>query len=203
MVKRLLFPAVLLPFFFTASELAAQVKYGVKGGLTLSNARFDDSKTQYATRAHAGLFAQVAFNDKFYLRSEFLYAQKGWKVSADALNPEGVSIKINYLNLPLLPGYHVSEKVSLFIGPELGLKLSAERKPAMSSWGDSIEKIDLGIAAGTNIRVTDNFGIDVRYIYGIRSLYILERRDQNNSPTGEISRIGNNQAIELGVYYIF
>jgi hypothetical protein len=203
MAKRI-FLAFALCFCFTTHNLVAQARFGLKGGLNLTKGGFDDdSETQFALRFHAGVSAQNAFDDKFYLRTEFFFAQKGWKASANALNPEGVSLTINYLNLPLLLGYNIHEKISLFVGPEIGFKLSAKRKPSQSSWKDVIEKLDVGIAAGTNVRLSENFGLDLRYVHGFKGLYKGLVMDVNNMPTGEVMRVGRNQAIELGVFYIF
>ena len=206
MTKRLFLTFTLLYFFFTASHLFAQVKFGVKGGLNLTKGGFedlDDTKTQFALRLHAGAFVRIAFNEKLYLKPELLYAQKGWKASADALNPEGVSVTINYINVPVLLGYNVHERISIFGGPEMGFKLSAKRKPNTSSWVDVFEKFDVGIAAGSSFSISENLGIDLRYIHGFKGLYKFEGRDANNMPTGEVTRVGRNQAIELGVFYIF
>ena len=119
-----------------------------------------------------------------------------------SLNPEGVSMRLNYLNLPVLMGYHVNKKLSILLGPELGFKLSAIRSPA-SAWVDVIEKFDAGITAGSSFLVTEKFGIEVRYIHGLKRLYKVEGRDQNNMPTGEVTRLGQNQAVAFGVSYLF
>jgi hypothetical protein len=168
----------------------------------LTKGGFDDSETQFALRFHAGLFAQVDLSDKLHLKPELLYAQKGWKARSEVIYPEGISVTIDYLNLPVLLGYNIHEKVSIFGGPELGFKLSAKRKPAPILL-DGIENFDIGIVVGSNLSLSENFGVDLRYVHGFKGLYKAEGRDVNNMPTGEVTRVGRNQAIELGVFYIF
>jgi hypothetical protein len=56
----------------------SQVDIGVKAGLNLSKAVFDESKLKSIALYNAGILSQITFSEKLFLRPEVLYAIKGW-----------------------------------------------------------------------------------------------------------------------------
>lgn len=143
---------VFLLLFSLGHKTKGQVLYGFKGGLNFSKAKFEQAETDLTLKVNVGFLLQTNLADKVFVRPEFLFSQKGWRVKDDPLN-NNVTMTINYLNFPLLVGYKLNRTFSFLTGAELGYKLNAKRKP-MDSWTDPYEKFDYGFCLGINYQLS-------------------------------------------------
>lgn len=149
---------ILLPFislFIFAQQVTAQQMFsGIKAGLNFSTLRGEAEQLQDGTKLesmttatgfHVGALLGYAFNERFGVQAELLYAQKGGRYAFEADNsylrfklPNGTQIddqggkkkivkafSLNYLDLPMLVYYRPIKFVRLGVGPNVGLRLGA------------------------------------------------------------------------------
>ncbi|HLO45488.1 MAG TPA: porin family protein [Leadbetterella sp.] len=168
-------------FFVLATLLVIQNSYGqfhlgIKGGVNVSKIYTDegsfkanfneslDTKTGYAFGAYARL------GKKLYLQPEVMFATKGGKVEyipSGGGNPVSVNIKTNNLDIPVLVGYKLFNRLRVNAGPVASIKLNEDGKfldelrKVSSNPDEAFEKATFGYQAGIGIKVL-GFDIDLR-----------------------------------------
>ena len=115
---------------------AQQVGGGVKAGVTLGDipsaalALEGDIgvDTQQRIGFAAGAFVMVRFENGFAIQPEFLYTQKGVKISEGGTTM--ATLKTDFLDVPVLARYTFGKGVRgyVFAGPSFDFKLSAKVK---------------------------------------------------------------------------
>jgi opacity protein-like surface antigen len=164
---------------------AQEVKFGAKVGLNSSNLRGDmdfDSKIGF----NVGAFAEISLSDKFIFQPELLFSTQGAKFEGSDANAT-VSIKVNYLNIPLMLKYGVTDKLFLEFGPQLGFLLSGKSKFEVTYGGetvseeqdikDSSKSFDFGLNFGASFDVAENIMIGARYNLGLSNINDDDRDD--------------------------
>jgi hypothetical protein len=145
----------------------AQIIYGIKGGLNLSdvvinNITNPDVEAAYKVKAglHAGAFVSVDGENDFGLAVELLYSNKG----VNALN----RINLHYVVIPILLRYKLKEKWTAETGPEVGYLITANSKYGNlnSTWDN---KLDLGLVGGLQYQLGKIY-LGVRFNAGITSV---------------------------------
>jgi hypothetical protein len=170
--------------------LTAQgVRFGVKTGINLSKVKVDvigNSDTRFGF--NLGVFTEIDLSDKFILQPELLLSTQGgeFETSEDG-NREAATLKINYLNIPLMVKYAVSDKIALEFGPQVGFLLSAKRESEITSNGTTVSEnvdinefyksIDYGLNFGTSFNVVENIMIAARYNIGLSNIFEAEGDD--------------------------
>ena len=150
----------------------AQINLGVKGGLNVVNMAFGSpgaiaGQSQYRLSYHVGIYEQSDISDRFSIRPELLFSNKGFRSS-------GVSGKSNvdlhYVSLPVLAQYRIWDQLSVMLGPEISYLLFARARTddgtvnLSSIWNRTL---DVGIAAGLGYQVSEKVELGVRYTYGL------------------------------------
>ena len=152
MSKKLFF---LLAVLLTAScYVHAQVSFGVRAGLNLSNWMDDDYNTlTFKPGFQAGVVADIAFNEFLSLQPGLQFSQMGAQEKEDG---DAVIMTLNYLQFPV----NLQVKLGDFFvqaGPYLGYGLNVKgtiksggiKVSASESFDDSgLKSIDLGMGAG-------------------------------------------------------
>ena len=188
--------------------LSAQYHYGIKGGLNYTNnvvnqqSTINDSK--YKAGIHFGIFASADVTQKVNLQTELLYSSKGYKYT-ETVDVAGGNLNLNYLTLPILVGYRISETFLVNIGPEMGYLVSAyskfdsEKIDVSRTWDN---KFDIGIAAGLEFNISEKVLLGVRYTHGfssvIRNAYYS---DIDGNITGERAKF-QNRSLQLTLGYL-
>jgi hypothetical protein len=172
--------------------VVAQVSYGVKGGLNLSDvvtetipASLGSSFSQSETLVgfYLGAFAIVKLNNRLNLIPELQYTQRGLGY------PDRV-IRINYLELPLIVSYSI-KSLAFDFGPNISYRLS--------STVDFYKDFDFGLTGGMRLNFAKKFFVIARYYYGITAISRVEYRN----PTNQIIDIATdyNRVVQIGVGY--
>lgn len=196
MKKALFVVAVMLLSISTVS--VAQVKFGVKAGVNFANVSGDDMDDMDSRIAPLfGGFANIGLTDKLAFQPELLYSMKGAKESGsmDGMDYDA-TVKLSYIDVPLMLKYNISGGLNIQAGPQLGLLMSADYE--MEAGGES-ESMDIkdelkGMDLGFNLGAGYDFGslgVDVRYNLGLSNIA--------DSDDGDIK----NNAIQIGVSYAF
>jgi hypothetical protein len=184
----------------------AQITIGLKGGFSVFQAKFEGTvqQTDPGLRYQAGLIMRIKIAGNFYLQPELLYAQKGWSYSKSQFYSEKTNIMMDYINVPVLAGLNVSKHLSVFTGPELGYLLSSRTRPGGSAGTDGFNRVDTGVLLGGSWNITNQIGIDLRYIYGFKYQLKGEFQMDPNEPPIPISfQSSGNHGVQFSIFYLF
>ncbi len=132
-MKKLIVTTVLCLLILSVTEVSGQISFGVKGSfdmfnMTMKDSDGDKSETGLVPRFDAGVFAEFALADEFFIRPELLYATKGMKLKESSHDPV---FHLSYLQLPvffLYKGALSSGKVLLGFGPYFAMGIGGKYK---------------------------------------------------------------------------
>jgi len=179
------------------STTHAQIKFGLKAGLNLSNISGSEvSGAKMKTDFNGGAFVQIPVGEMFAVQPEVVYSGQGTKSSFD-----GADFKINlgYVNVPVLFQYHHPSGFFAGTGTQVGFLLSAKEK-AGSDHVDiksQFKSVDFSWAFGVGYLFKPvNVGIEARFNQGISNV-ISSEGQQGSSATA------HNQVIQIGLIYLF
>ena len=179
-MKKVLFIAVVV-LLGLGNVNAQEVKFGAKVGLNSSNFTGDLEDSDAKIGFNLGAFAEISLSDKFIFQPELLFSTQGASFE-DSTDSEAYkrTIKANYLNIPLLIKYGVTDKFALEFGPQLGFLLSAKGKAEGTFDGQAISEeedlkdffksIDFGLNFGASFDVAKNIMIGIRYNLGLSDI---------------------------------
>lgn len=209
-MKKLLIITLVVLFGFTYVNAQDKVQFGVKGGINISTITEDvdfvsfDSKTCF----HIGVVMELPISDKFSFQPELLYSCQGadYGVEFDeeplkALVTYNGTIKLDYLNIPLMAKYYVAEGFSLEAGPQVGLLLSAKDEyeyPGESGEDDIkdyVKGIDFGVNFGLGYKLEGGLNFGARYNLG------LSDANDNTEELGDTTL--KNGVFQFSVGYFF
>ncbi len=162
-MKRLALLTV-LAIGFSLSSHAQNFHFGAKVGLNFADITGDidfDGRTSF----HIGAVAELGVADKFAIQPELIYSSQGADLGSFDTN-------IDYLNLPILGEYKVSENLSLQLGPQFGINV------AEGDDVDDVESFDLSGAAGVEVSFSKFFA-QARYNFGLTD--VVDGFDSKNS----------------------
>ncbi len=184
-------------------QAAADVKFGIKGGVNAANVNgnaFDDLDGTIDWKNNlgfcAGIFLQFNFGDVLTIQPEVLYTVKGAKteIVEGELTATG-KLLFDYVEIPLLlkltlPTGDVAPFI--FAGPAIGFNLQSKLK--LIADGDSeeidiaedLKKFDYSAVLGAGLNFGRTLHIDVRYTLGLQNL-IEEQIEAIDLKNGVIS----------------
>jgi len=160
----------------TTFSFSQDVKYGVKGGMTVSNLDYED--VPITNNDHRNGFVFGAFVE--FGLSENLFVVTELQFSGEGADKEG--FRNDYLNLPVILKYNVFGSVSVGVGPQVGLKVNKK--------DDNFKNFVFAAVGYFEYSITDEFAIDARYNYGISNVF-----DDSVTPEAK------NGVIQFGINY--
>jgi hypothetical protein len=174
----------------------AQVSFGVKAGVNWATERIVNSGLVYLpatlTSFHGGVYMEAKFG-KFSIQPEIVYSRLGGTYNNS--NYFTGSIITDYFTIPVLFNYSISKKVTLQLGPQLGV-LNMAKLTIDGATTDTAYRYktgDFGIAVGFNVKLPHRFNVGVRYVAGLR--------DINNGNVGNPGSGTTNHVIQLSIGY--
>ncbi|WP_276372560.1 porin family protein [Chryseolinea sp. H1M3-3] len=161
-----------------SSDVYAQIKGGIKGGLNVSNLYVDEVDDENARFGfNIGFYGQVLSSDAFAIQPELLFSTKGSKVEYGGnFFDQTIKYNLSYLDLPVLAVFKLGESAEIHIGPYasylLGASISHEGN--LGNDVDEIDKdhlksFDYGLAGGFGLNF-GNFQVGARYNYGLAKI---------------------------------
>jgi hypothetical protein len=178
-----LFTICLLAASFTAkAQDDTQFRFGVKGGVNLSNLYIDEVNDEKAKIGlHAGLWMKAPVGEFFAIQPELLWSSKGSKIGKYQNIPfaqDGeVRFNLNYVDLPVLASVTLGP-ISIQAGPYISYLFNANVKNLKEdlTTGKVIDldkndfnTIDYGLAGGLALDIK-GFQLGLRYNYGLREI---------------------------------
>jgi len=179
---------VLLAGFFFAG-VHAQLAFGIKGGVNISNvAGSDASGTSSLVGFNAGAYLTIpVFVQHLSLQPELVYSAQGFKETTGGIT---TTQHLNYLNIPILFKYSVAG-VFIETGPQAGILMSAKAKALGESADDKNTFYGADWAwvfgAGVKIPMTP-ISVDVRYNLGMSN--IINQTENNGNTLNGSFQIG-------------
>lgn len=189
-MKKLVLLSILI-IVASTGLFAQDLSYGVKAGMNISNFFSDDSSDEFDSKAgiNIGAFLEIPISEKFSVQPELIYSAQGSQQTVyttttdmvDGMEVTTTNFRIfkynfNYLNIPVLAKYYVTDGLSLLAGPQLGVLLSAKDKESDNDGELDIdissftESIDFSIDFGVGYEFGDHFLIDARYNMGLTNV---------------------------------
>ncbi len=175
-MKKLLLVSAFAIFGLSNSIKAQNVDFGLKTGLNISNFTGGDADRNNLFGFQIGGFAEFELSDNFSLQPELLYSRQGSEVN------NSVKIKVDYLAIPLMAKYYLSEKLSLEAGPQFSFLVNDKAEFTDSSVPDAetdASSFDFGLNIGLGFDISSNLFTQARYNYGITT--VVENPDIKNS----------------------
>ena len=173
--------------FFMAVPLLTQAqmgdsRFGVKGGVNLSNFNRGDVGTQNMRIGfNVGLFTELAVGESFSIQPEILLSTKGNRATygmsggvPDILGVEGdVKTNLTYIDIPVLAKVTVGEVLNIHVGPYASYLIGANASGEGDIFDgsneinrDNFKSWDYGLAAGLGADI-DVVTIGARYNLGL------------------------------------
>jgi hypothetical protein len=193
-MKKLLFFTAIVLFGFTYVS-AQDINFGAKAGVNFATITGDDLDSfSSRTAFHLGFVAEIGITETFSFQPELLYSAQGSDYSEDSF--EG-SLKVDYLNLPLMAKFYVAEGFSLEAGPQVGFLLSAKDvyDDGEDDWKDITKGIDFGLNFGVGYKLENGLNFGARYNLGLSDL--------NDDPDSQADSAFKNSVIQAYVGFFF
>jgi hypothetical protein len=169
---------------------------GVKGGLNVSNFTGYQQAVKSLIGFHVGGFTEIKVAKKFAIQPEFLFSTQGTII--EGFNGDSnTTVKVNYLNIPVLAKYYITDAFSVEAGPQIGFLLSAKAKGEDVS--DLYKSTDFGFNIGCGYNFTEDVSVSARYTIGLTDV-----NDVSNEQYPDLSNASfKNSNFALSLAYKF
>ena len=155
-------------------------QFGIKGGANFSNLYTDDvDDNNVLTSFNAGIYTSFPITNFIAIQPEILYSRKGAELVYDNAFTSGTAkFKLNYIEVPVLLKVNLAKNINVHAGPYFAYLIDAQVTNESDSGSfdfednydnDDFNKFDGGLAAGVGFDF-NNFGIGVRYNYGLSTV---------------------------------
>jgi hypothetical protein len=192
----------------TAMESSLTPKFGIKGGVNLTNMYVKDvSDENMKVGWNAGIYAKLPVTRGISIQPELLYTDKGAKENYNNfIEGKGeYRFNLNYIELPVLAVFNVAKNFNLHVGPYISYLASVNIKDANSDGtlnnvkdlnAEDFHRLDYGVAGGLGVDVA-NFTIGARYQYGLHEI------GKSDNLSGAALKDSKNSAISLYIGFGF
>lgn len=177
-------------FLLFSNVTAQETHFGVKAGLNYSSIVGDlTTGIKFRFSGHAGIFLDIELTDKFSFKPELLYSSQGFQFSSELQNIQNeevpsfqgdlrTNVQSNYLIVPLLSKFALSDRLDVEFGPQFGFLLNQTSiiKNLNNTSIDSHTvisgdfQLDYGLVAGISYAVSDRISFEPRVYIGLRNL---------------------------------
>lgn len=206
-MKKIILFTFLAVFCFIANAQdepakGSDINFGLKGGLNFAMIAGDGSDNFDGKFGfHVGGVVEFQISETFSVQPELLYSSQGDKETFEGMD---IKYKLDYLNLPIMAKYYLSEGFSIEAGPQIGFLLSAKAEGEGVSLDikDLIKDIDFGLGFGLGYKLENGLNFSGRFNIGISNMV-----DNSGNLLGEQIEFGDstnhNNVFQLSVGYFF
>jgi hypothetical protein len=192
----------------TTAESGLSAKFGIKGGLNLTNLYVDNVSSEHMKAGfNAGVFAKLPVTRGFSIQPELLYSVKGAKDTYNNLLQGNGEYRFNlgYMELPVLAVVNLAPNFNLHLGGYAAYLVSANVKDVNSNGDiqgatdlntDNFKRWDFGLIGGLGFDI-QNFTIGARYNYGLSQI------GKSGNLSGDLTRNSKNAGISVYVGVAF
>lgn len=161
---------IFLASFFAGPVFSQEFHLGIKGGADvrkISGSLFDE---KFNFGYHLGGFVQLGLTKSIIFQPEIYFSQTSYD-SSDNFHvlidsaTRVKNLKLGYLNIPLLLGLKINQRIMLQAGPQFGILMNQSQN-LKSNGQDALKKGDVSLVAGIQITAA-SFVIYGRYLVGL------------------------------------
>ncbi len=167
--------------FWDNSSVDQRLTWGVRAGMNLSSVG-GDFKTDSKIGFKAGVSADIAIVQSFYVSTGLYYSMQGYEPKGG-----GDGVTAGYLNLPIYASYRLNfaeaSQLQINFGPYLAYGLHGD-----DHYFDGCKRFDMGLGVGAGYTLK-RWYLGVDYQFGLMNIYDGE---------GNASMKNNNFSITLG-----
>lgn len=182
-----LFGLTLLCFLSFSFAQAQHTSFGVKAGYNSSSVQISDG-ADYDSKSgiHVGGLAHIHISKHFAIQPELVFSCQGGERG-------DTKLKLNYINVPVLAQYMVTDGFRLQTGPQVGFLISAKRKigDIEIDVDDTYNSVDFSWVFGAGYIFSSGVGIDARYNLGL------------NNISDDTDFEAKNRVFQVGLFYQF
>ncbi|MCG2791966.1 MAG: PorT family protein [Weeksellaceae bacterium] len=191
----------------TTPTSTAGPKFGIKAGVnvsSLSGDGYDDTKSKVGFSG--GLFMNAPLSEQFSIQPEVMYSQMGSKIEGKFANTTySTTRSLDYITVPVMFQFRATPEFYIEAGPEFGFLVSAKDSDTVGNFSttnqidtDNFNTFNLGLGLGLGFDITENFGVNARYVAGFTDI----NKDGNTSLQNDGNKNRNN-TFQGGVYFKF
>ena len=147
----------------TINICAQNITFGAKAGLNSASVNTNNQDVSTRKSIHLGITSEIKISHSFSIQPELLYSSQGFNNSLDNL-----TIKTNYINLPVMVKYYFANGLSLEAGPQIGFLTSAEinGEDVMNNFKSS----DYAVSLGAGYKLNSRLNFSLRYSVGVKDV---------------------------------
>ena len=182
------------------SQANAQTKFSVQGGLNLMQMKASAMGLSIEFDSDAalnlGVIADFKGTDNFNLRSGLLYNGNSSSLTFDG---EKTKTTVNYLSLPFLGRFKVSEGLYAIAGPQINFLMSAKNRydGETSDEKEAVKSSSFSGLFGAEYQLSDKFRLGINYTAGLSN--IAKQRLFDTEDVGKVMFNGFN--FNIGVSF--
>jgi len=192
----------------TSAESNLKAKFGIKGGLNLTNLYVSDVSTEHMKAGfNAGVFAKLPVTKGFSIQPELLYSVKGAKEDYNNFVQGSGEYRFNlgYMELPVLAVVNLAPNFNLHLGGYAAYLVNANIKNvddqgtvqgASDLNTDDFKRWDFGLVGGLGFDI-ENFTLGARYNYGLSHI------GKDDNLTGALTKNSKNAGVSIYVGFGF
>lgn len=164
---------MLLSFSFLVVAVSAQVKFGLKGGLSFANAKYTAGTSSETLNSivtpNLGITLDFPGSESFNIQTGLMYSGMGGKTTEGNSTYE---LNVNYLSVPVLAKVNFGSGFHGYAGPQLSILTSGKYKyPGGSTDVKSeIQGTSVFGIFGVGYSVSKSFRFYAEYITGLSNL---------------------------------
>jgi len=170
------------------SSFSQTFNIGIKGGASINKIDGSSFKDEFTYGYHLGGFATIGLSKKFAIQPEVLFNQFKTDTSSNfssIYHFNNVShIKLNYLSIPILLNYNVSNILALQAGPQFGILLD-QNKNLLQNGQDAFKSGDFSMLGGLQLKLL-KFRVYGRYAIGLSDINNITNSDKWKSQSFQL-----------------
>jgi hypothetical protein len=153
------------------------IKFGIKGGLNISNMFSKDVQDNNTIMGfHGGLFLKLPITSALSFQPELLYTTKGSELTYNSFITGKASFSLNYIEMPLLAVINLTENFNIhggvYFASLTGVKITNKSSVDLFNFESDLKKsdfemFDYGLVAGAGLDF-NKFSLGIRYEYGMK-----------------------------------
>lgn len=200
-MKKILFTILTITILTTSY---AQVNFGIRGGLNLSDYSHLDSDKK--TDFYFGVLLSVKLGDLYTLQPEFTYSKEGTKLNGNYNRINSNTIDAAFFSASVINKFNVVDRVHIAFGPYFDIRMDEyvdynNRNDNNYYYDSATNAVDIGFIIGMGYDITESLTLDARFKYGFIDTFNVERLDSNSQYYDYSSH--KNQVIQIGISYKF
>lgn len=181
--------------FICFTSWSQSLSLGPKAYVNISRFTGDLEQPSFILAGTYGVGMNLRLEENLSFELDLLYAQQGTKtlVETDNIGTYDITIKADYIIIPLLVKFHANNTLFLQMGVQPGFlvngkwNLGGEYKDIK----DQMNGFDIGFNLGLGVYITEKLVLDGRYYFGLA--------DVNKTLFSDVTM--SNNVIRLGLSY--